>query len=303
MIGDDPHLVFVIGMDREKVAAGIAFKYKDIAPFLRSAVSDADALSARHPSAFGYSYLEKFIQVTFRVPRPSEIGIDEFLRSISSSEPRAAQAADVKKTDQSNREERRQLVEVHARADSDEVADLVKMVAPVVDWNPRRIKQFINGFRLHAYVASDLGLLDVVDSNTTADFYPAKDSVRLTLEQLGKFIAITITWPDLIMDLAAYPATLGGIYRSRVKSKDSNVEIPIVPGTEGSKDLPNPVESSLIARWSSERLLVELLESRVSGPDGWRYSLEHANLRLLLNISQREARNPRTSPSFSPRPA
>ena len=53
---------------------------------------------------------------------------------------------------------------------------------------------------LHAYVASDLGLLDTVkpDSEIVAK------RVRLTLEQLGKFIAITIMWPDLIMDLLNY---------------------------------------------------------------------------------------------------
>src|SRR5579862_6176203 len=34
MLSEDKHLVFVMGVDREKVAAGIAAKHKELLPFL-----------------------------------------------------------------------------------------------------------------------------------------------------------------------------------------------------------------------------------------------------------------------------
>src|SRR5689334_16494787 len=68
MIGDDPRLVFILGMDREKVAAGIAQKYKDLISFLPDFAKTSAGVNPIEGLYFGYSYLEKFIQLTFRIP-------------------------------------------------------------------------------------------------------------------------------------------------------------------------------------------------------------------------------------------
>ncbi|HEY2470248.1 MAG TPA: P-loop NTPase fold protein [Terracidiphilus sp.] len=282
MIGEDDHLVFILGIDREKVAAGIALKFKDIQPFLdRTKESE---VSARHPAAFGYLYLEKFIQVTFRVPRPSESGIQEFLDSLANRQEQMKAQAERKQAEQEKRRMQRRFVDVRSRADSDEVQTLIRMVAPALQWNPRRMKQFINDFRLQAYIASDLGLLDFVSS---AD---GPERAAITLEQLGKFVAITMAWPDLVMDLIAFPALLRAIHKAEHMGVNEFLKQDEFDSTANGKEYLNDDRKWLIARWSKERLLLDLLLARGQGEDGPRYSLENTDLRVLLNISPKVQR-------------
>jgi hypothetical protein len=275
MIGDDDHLVFILGMDREKIAAGITLKFKDLMPFLENAPSNDR--SARHAASFGYSYLEKFIQITFRVPRPSESGIEEFLRSLGQSAADTQNDNMQKRMDEAIRRERRKLVEVRSRVDSSEVQRQVKLVAPALDWNPRRIKQFINDFRLQAYIASDLGLLDFVSMDDAV-----AASAMITLEQLGKFVAITQTWPDLVMDLIGYPGLLASLYREELDSSfDESDEL-------GER------QRNLVNRWAQQSTLIDLLLAKCGRDETSVYSLAQTDLRVLLNITPRVNRKRKT---------
>jgi hypothetical protein len=281
MIGDDPRLVFILGIDREKVAAGIALKFKEIQPLLER-VREGE-VSARHPAAFGYLFLEKFIQITFRVPRPSESGIKEFLDSLANKRDEMRLEETRKEAEREQRKEQRRHVDVRSRADSEEVQTLIRLVAPALQWNPRRMKQFINDFRLQAYIASDLRMLDLVST----DDGPERASV--TLEQLGKFVAITMAWPDLVMDFVEFPELLCSIYAAERFGVESflkrSVEVEIsLAGKEYVIPL-NADRRELIQRWSAERTLVSLLKAVVEGKDKARYSLEHVDVRVLLNIS------------------
>jgi hypothetical protein len=86
MISDSPRLIFIIGMDREKVAAGVAAKYKELLPFLNpdnGVLNTPDSL--RQARNFGYSFLEKFIQLSFQVPIASENFVKTFINSLSNS--------------------------------------------------------------------------------------------------------------------------------------------------------------------------------------------------------------------------
>jgi len=76
LIGDDKRLVFIIGMDREKVAAGIAAKYKELSPFLYGGDSSSRV-------DYGFSYLEKFIQLPFQIPSPSIDRLGKFFEQMS----------------------------------------------------------------------------------------------------------------------------------------------------------------------------------------------------------------------------
>lgn len=272
MIGDNP-IIFILGMDREKVAAGITLKFKDLLPYLRSSLDEGDTTSARHPSAFGYTYLEKFIQITFRVPRTSSEGIEVFLDSLSSGGAETEEQRQERRAARAERSRRRQLVEVVAGADSEKVEVLVRLVAPVLVWNPRRIKQFINMFRLQAYLCSDLGVLDLVADPQGQ--YRDLLMARLQLEQVGVFVAIGMTWPDLVMDLAGYPLLLQGVYATFDL-------MPTYP-----KD---PIEKVLVERWRGERALLELLKETETSEYGWKYSLRGADLRMLMNIFPQEKR-------------
>ena len=68
MIADDPSVVFILGMDREKVAASLAVKYENILKYLPSEITeiDPDILARRSANkglAYGYTFIEKFVQL------------------------------------------------------------------------------------------------------------------------------------------------------------------------------------------------------------------------------------------------
>jgi hypothetical protein len=79
------------------------------------------------------------------------------------------------------------------KGDSLTVRNIVLMAAPALDYNPRRIKQFINLFRLKAYIAYETGLFRRPRAGSP--------HTGLTLEQLGKFVAVGLRWPRLLADL------------------------------------------------------------------------------------------------------
>jgi hypothetical protein len=62
------------------------------------------------------------------------------------------------------------------------------MVREVLGYSPRRVKTFLNAFRLALYIASAQGLLDT-DINT--------GEAEVTHERLGKFLALTSRYPEL----------------------------------------------------------------------------------------------------------
>ncbi|HYO57450.1 hypothetical protein, partial [Archangium sp.] len=69
-----------------------------------------------------------------------------------------------------------------ADTDSPEVREVMKRVAPALEFNLRRLKQFLNVFRLSIYIANHTGLFDAGHA--------------LTLSQLGKFVAESYTGPS-----------------------------------------------------------------------------------------------------------
>lgn len=189
LITEDSRVVFLIGMDREKVAAAIALKHERILPFLAfdyPVGGDPIRAAALRGLRFGFEYIEKFIQVPFAVPRPSYPNIRKFL----GAQPREGEAA-------SARDARLRAFEFQVSADSEAVHRLVEMVSEPFDFNPRRIKQFVNTFRLRAYLAHETGLFD--------------PPTNLTLMQLGKIVAIELRWPLLIDDIDSEPDLLGSL--------------------------------------------------------------------------------------------
>lgn len=226
LISDDPRLVFVIGMDREKVAAGIAVKHEKLLPYLCRAGDGEGGGSFDHGRAlaFGYSFIEKFVQVPFAVPQPRKEDFDGFLDDIAAGgelegrgrieergklkewvaqlglPPRLRRlipspAPVVSERAEAATEAARQKTEKYTEAlrltfggaESTNVREIAKTVAPFLEYNPRRLKQFVNVFRLQAYIGSTVGF-----------FAGYGDRPRLVqLEQLGKFVALTLKYPLL----------------------------------------------------------------------------------------------------------
>jgi hypothetical protein len=296
LIADDPRLIFILGMDRDKVAAGLAVKYEKMLPYLTS--QDASTGKDSQPNRrfgleFGHSFLQKFIQLPFRVPDPNPDSYGDFINTISvphelvglpqntspqqrvelpisppverpvepgtgapSSSPSPAQV----------KERRRR--EIKFRGDSDKVRAVASMVANSISRNPRRLKQFLNLFRLQAYIANETGLFDSGH----------RGEPPLTMEQLGKFVAISLWWPLLLSDFAKDSGLLERLERI------SNGK----PGQTFVDEHNNPLAEN---RWLGERQLGTLLNFGINEP-GNPYTLSNPTIYQLLSICPLRIRPP-----------
>jgi hypothetical protein len=75
MIGDGGSLIFILGLDRAKVASAIAFKFREMVSYLGPRDADQEGGVSGVPNAaraFGDEFLEKFIQLSFRIPMPND---------------------------------------------------------------------------------------------------------------------------------------------------------------------------------------------------------------------------------------
>ena len=227
LISEDQRLIFIVGMDRQKVAAAVATKYKDLLPYLPAktepkSIALASNAGARSSSStalkFGYGFLEKFIQLPLSVPAPNDL--DRFLNELSAmrdtTEP-VGQVGDnplpsgggvatpgqygeaVQSSRQRRTEEERERFVLRLGRDSEFVRETTKWVGRTFEYNPRRLKQFINLFRLRLYIADLTGCFDRV-----ADRVP-----ELTPEQLAKLTAIFLRWPTFADDWFDDPSLLG----------------------------------------------------------------------------------------------
>ncbi len=208
MISDSTQVVFVIGIDRRKVGAALAVKYKDILPYfpvVQTSQKGEQAGDVVSGLEFGYGFLEKFIQVAFQVPRPSKSHLEHFLRSLEHQE-----------SIDPNR--RRYLASVSTgikhqyKADKDHLLRVAEQLVPCLDFNPRRIKQFLNVFRLRWFLAAHTDLLGEIGE---------KD--RVTVEQLAKFSALVLCWPGLIADLLIDKDLLRDLHRALMLKRDATV--------------------------------------------------------------------------------
>lgn len=316
MISSDPRLIFIIGMDREKIAASFAVKNKEVLPYLSSnrlyEGSSKNSTETSRGIEYGYEFIEKFIQLPFLVPQPAKPELQHFLSNISTKDNKIEEkpgkiSENISKlihklyrSDYSNEAQpqhyqqklsdeqkiRRETIRIAVTEDSKTIHDIVLMVAPALDNNPRRLKQFINLFRLRTFIANETGLFDSLDNSFSDDF--------LTLQQLGKFVAISLRWPLLIVDLDRNPTLLAELQEMALDNKklsgDSNTEI--------------HMRSNEARYWSQQEKLMNLLVSDCSTDNDTQEiilkkkqecDLSKLNIDKLLQVSPRVIRQISTS--------
>jgi hypothetical protein len=192
MISSDPRLIFIVGMDREKVAAGLAVKYEKILPYLcagRSPSEDGSSKTFDRLTGleFGYEFIEKFVQLPFAVPDPTQANFQLFLdgsfkatrlggaapglfekmrqvlwerrsspmgngdrhtpRELPTEVTVESEGTSVRRTVTGPTEaqnKRREGIKVRVAEDSETVREVILVVASALDYNPRRVKQFVN---------------------------------------------------------------------------------------------------------------------------------------------------------------
>lgn len=211
--------VFVIGMDRDVVAASIEVAYGETIGRLPE---------ARRPN-YGHAFLAKLVQLSVAIPQPdttslsrllaavtaqplpldgnpSEEDVTHFRDLIQAQGPRSPaevqEAAEALGQSATAGPEARALDEAlrleraeHFRADSEEVRQAERAIVPQLRPNPREVKRFDNAFRLQLHVANGTpgcGLSFELDD----------------LVALGKWVALRLRWPDVADGIDSDPELL-----------------------------------------------------------------------------------------------
>ena len=284
MLSDTGAVVFIIGMDREKVAAALAVKNEKLLPFLSTDAPQLDGSAAADSLRgifFGYEFIEKFIQIPFAVPEPSELNLDKFLSSLAPSKAQAdksaakpdaasAQPAAAPATPQQQQPPPPQTAPLHefVRPLDEESANLLEIarkIAPALGNNPRRVKQFVNLFRLRVIIAFATDLFVAPEDTPPAQL--------ITLEKIAKFIAIELRWPLLIEHAQTEPGLLGRLEQIAIDKRDRGSTV-----------------SYRVNYWSRYAELMTLLQTGWDMPaaDDWR--IGEIDLSRLTNVSVKKAR-------------
>ncbi|MCK4796273.1 MAG: hypothetical protein KAT05_02765, partial [Spirochaetes bacterium] len=304
MISSDPRLIFIIGMDREKIAASFAVKHEKLLPYLSLQNPYKETLPNHTNNdleglEYGYTFIEKFIQLPFLIPKPNKEDLQHFLNELSAPETKIHglfkketnvferhyeklkdyfSKEDLQETNidsetiiSEEQESSGQKIIIKVTEDSQTIHDIVIMVAPALDNNPRRLKQFINLFRLRTFIANETGLFDYSEDSSIEEC--------LTLEQLGKFVAISLKWPLLLANLESEPTLLKQLQ-----------EMAIGHGHL----ITNEIKSEALIRWSKQKKLMNLLSfgclDNKSPELSMVYSLSKFDIEKLLKVSPRVVR-------------
>lgn len=291
---DRLNLVYLVGMDRKMVEAGIEAKYEDL---LEHFETGSSSLPSTFPAeGFGRHFIEKFIQVPFLIPRSNA---DDLQRLVAGNGHPVADW----------RARRDEFAAPQELADilSDESLPRIERVAGwaarVFDHNPRRMKRFINLYRLRILLAQYVPDIRI-RTDEDYPFLSADEGPRLwpddefseydekgfwksesgrskgvTLEQLGKFVIISIRWPRLLSALTRTPELLGELTEFGIQRKygeqlqrelNGSTGEPAAgqDGTEREQDptdIPEELEESLPAGIRVKPELARLLDLLLQG--------------------------------------
>lgn len=190
MIGGESRLIFILGLDRAKVASSIAFKFREIVPYVDPSIKPDD--SPERLRRFGDEFLEKFIQLSFRVPvcsdeKQARKFVDSLIRNKSSAQRGAVVGGGETDRRAAEAASRRRALRVVDSDESERIRDVLMMVREILEYSPRRLKVFLNEFRMALYIVSSQGLLDVDVATGEAEVTP---------ERLGKFLALVSRYPE-----------------------------------------------------------------------------------------------------------
>jgi hypothetical protein len=223
MLLDSEHCVFILGMDSEAVAKSIEAKYKDL--------KDDPALTDGIEPGLGRRFLEKIVQIPVMVPRAdqgvfrtfinenleagdrdviAEVNRDEVVRAEKLIEAHQRQGSTLDEAAEAVKSETdvpteavdQAKVEIRAKSfgDSEEVRQAVADAVPYLEYNPRKVKRFINLFKLQALLANRRGLVD-------------DGTVRF--DHLAKWVIISTRWPTIVEAAISNPAWVERLLNAR----------------------------------------------------------------------------------------
>lgn len=272
MISNNSKVYFSLGMDRKVIAAGLSAKNEQILKYL-----DMDGHEHGYELEYGYDFIEKFIQLPFKVPSPKSDDFLNFLASPEENESSTTTHEPVNKKSISEDFPPDDSSEANLSNDMDCKNDfgisklILTMVAPVLDNNPRRIKQFINQFHFQKIIGYKTGLFSYKEGT-----YP---KYRWNCKKLAKFVAISMKWPDIVSSLSSDPTLLNQLQQyslmdTKMKKEDNELVM-------------NP---ECREYWINNKRLIELLKAGCVEDGEFplnidEYSLSNLDFTKLLQIS------------------
>jgi KAP-like P-loop domain-containing protein len=264
---EDRPCVFVLGMDRDVVAAGIEVAY-----------GETTARLGDRGENFGYDFLAKVVQLSVALPPPSTEGLTQLLEAITgeaeveqgeTSADGAEEAARAQLRRELDRAAPTRLADVEAAArridagtrdgveeaelkeevsayregllgrDSAEVAEAEAFLVRFLHSNPREVKRFDNAFRLQLHVANrtpgcklDFDLNDLI--------------------ALGKWVVLRLRWPGLAAAIDRDPQLL-----EEMEKKCNTDDLWSGP-TPGREWLDKPAVRALLTEENAKRRVARL---------------------------------------------
>lgn len=208
MAGDKrAKVIFVLAIERHKVAAGIAMNHEKVLPYLHAwdvpeeVVVPPVNLSKQEMQVlqmagkgmrFGYQFLEKFIQLPFRLPRANPVTIQRYINRLTGTEfhSRNEQRAITDAEDAMYTREALREISVYGES---EMRAALTFLAPHLDYHPRRIKQALNLLRLYWFITASLRIDESAHE---------KPAANLTALKLAMIVAVELRWPACLETLA-----------------------------------------------------------------------------------------------------
>jgi hypothetical protein len=287
---DAEHCVFILGMDSRTVARSIEAKYQEVLPQLAGSYSESRI-------SLGQRFLEKIIQITFRIPPPDDEKIDKFVDEIldlhETSEEEAEvddiERAVVKEGIQANQrlglpleqatktfksenpnvddtviEDAKKHLQEEAFDESGEVKWAVKEAAGYLNNNPRKIKRYINLFRLQVLIAKQRGLL-------------ADETVKLQI--LAKWLIIATLWPGVILIIKDDQEFVSKLRAARKSQEEYNKCLLSTSESDGSVS-----EEDLHSQLRQLEQLEKRLAHNLSDADVKRFYADDDLMQLLNDV-------------------
>lgn len=280
MISQDPRLVFVLGIDRKKLAAGVASKYEEVLPYLSRNNTSYDEIENMDGDteiglSFGYEYINKFIQVPFKLPQPKPTEIDNLIENIvgennpNQSIRQVEDNLDIDVPSTVSAKNKESWVRSHQMGEEaleylndhpNDFQETILLVSESLNYNPRKIKRFVNLFRLRVILANNDGLFQF---NEDGDL----TNNGLSLQQLGKFVAISLQWPRFVSDLSNNPKLIDELENSMKND---------------GKELSHHGKI-----WIRDSNLIDLIQKGIDRENGSKYRLSEIQIDALLHVSPR----------------
>jgi hypothetical protein len=255
LLNSAPKVALIIGVDSEKVAAAMATKQEKLIPYLYR-VQPPEAYV--RGIEYGLRFLEKFIQVSFVIPQPTSAGLKAMINPDVS--PPTPNVPETQKSVEA-------INVVTGKDDSATLNRMIDMADLVFDHNPRNVKQFVNIFRLHAFIANETGLFGSWRTNP-------KTGRALTIPQLAKFVIVCQRWPRLIQDAIDNTWLI------------QNLEKPFTYRSM-PLPLPGPELEALVTYWNSQKGLLRLISFGIESKDSDSedYFLSDVDFALLNEVA------------------